>query len=140
MWNGEAIWLFGWLLLWAAADIWKRSVSLGPILLTILLGVVWRLCRGALLTWGTAGGLAMGGLFCLFARLSAGRFGEGDALVILCLGLYLGLWESLAVVTGALFLSSAAALYLLLVRKQPSRTAIPFLPFLTVSFLLLRVI
>lgn len=82
----------------------------------------------------------MGGLFCLFARLSAGRFGEGDALVILCLGLYLGLWESLAVVTGALFLSSAAALYLLLVRKKPSRTAIPFLPFLTVSFLFLRVI
>ena len=91
-------------------------------------------------TWETAGGLAAGSLFWLFSRLSDGQLGEGDALVIVCLGLYLGLWKSLTVVLAALFLSSGVALYLFLFRRKPSRTAMPFLPFLAAGFLILRIL
>lgn len=140
MWNRQTVWLFAWLTVWAAVDIRRRSVSLHQILFVMILGVFWQLWKEAFFTWTTAGGLAVGGLFWLFARLSAGRLGEGDALVMVCLGLYLGLWKSLAVVLAALFLASGAALYLLLIRKKPSRTAMPFLPFLAAGFLIVGII
>lgn len=139
MWDSQAVWLLGWLAIWALEDIRKRSVSLKQILLVLILGVFWQLWREEFLTWVTVGGLVSGGLFWIFARLSAG-LGEGDALIIVCLGLYMGMWESLAVVLAALFLSSAAALYLLLAKKKPSRTAIPFLPYLAAGFLLFRML
>lgn len=130
------MWLLSWMLVWAGSDIRHRAVRLEPVVLVLICGLVWQAVNGRLFVWDTAGGILMGAAAWAFSCLTEGRLGKGDALVILCLGLYMGLAVSLAVLMLSLVLSSAAALYLLAIRKKPAGTAIPFIPFLTGGFII----
>ena len=127
------IWLLFWLFSWAAADIQRREIRGGPAATVLAAGVLWQLLKGRLLTWSIAGAALIGGVFWAFSCLSGERMGRGDALVILCVCLYLGFGDGLAVLMLAFLLSSGSALYLLLVRKKPARYSIPFIPFLAAA-------
>lgn len=129
----KTAWFLAWMLVWAAEDIRKRQICFRPALFALLSGIVWQLAGGALFTWDVLGGILGGGFFWIFSCLSGERMGKGDALAILCMGLYMGMRVGLAALMLAFFLSSGAALYLLLVKKKTSRYAMPFLPFLAAA-------
>lgn len=133
--NWQTGWLLGWLAVWSAADIRKREISCAQLFFVLGIGVIWQGVLGQLIGWDTAGGLIVGGLAWGFGCLSSGRFGKGDGLVILCLGLYLGAGITLSVLLLSLLLSSVAAGYLLIFKKKPRQFAIPFVPFLMAGFL-----
>ncbi|MCI8401812.1 MAG: hypothetical protein HFI38_06935 [Lachnospiraceae bacterium] len=130
-WDWQTGFVFLCLLLWSVEDMRSQRILLGPVLAVIAGGIAGRIGSGSLLMWDTLAGAAAGILFWGFSCLTGERMGKGDALVILCLGLYLGFRVTLAVLLFALLLSSCAALYLLLVKKKAAQTAIPFIPFLT---------
>lgn len=133
-WNGQTVWLLLWLGVWTISDFRRRSICLWQVLLVLAGGFLWQLPGGRLWTWDTAGGLMLGGLSWVFGRITAGQFGTGDALVILCLGLYVGFSGCLAVLFLALLLASLAALVLLLLKKSTLQSEIPFIPFLAAGF------
>ena len=141
-WNWRTGWLLGWLMVWTASDIRRREICCWQVLVVLISGTVWQAGTHRLFIWDTAGGLLAGCAVWGFSCLSDGRFGRGDALVFLCLGLYLGLGVSLSVLTISLLLSSVSAAYLIVVKRKPRHWTIPFIPFLlagyVVSFLIIR--
>lgn len=139
-WNVQLAWLSLWLTVWTISDIKRRAVRLWQTLLVLGVGILWQWTAGQLITWNVAGGMLIGGLAWGFSCLSAERLGKGDALVLLCMGVYLGFAALLAVLMQALLLASAVAVYLLLIRKKTAQSAIPFVPFLAVGFMFFMLI
>ena len=134
--NGKMIWLLAWLLLWAAWDLRYRVICLWQGLLVLATGVVWQWWQGQLFTGTTGGGILLGMAAWGFSLLSKEQLGKGDAMVILCLGLYLGFSWSLSVLLWGLLAASAVSLWLICFKKRSSRETIPFIPFLTVGYVL----
>lgn len=132
--KGKILVLTVWLGIWTVSDIRRRGIARWQVLLVILIGVFWQLLAKKLFSWNVAGGLFLGGLALGFCKASGERFGRGDAMVILCLGLYSGFTISLTIVMLALLSASAVSLYLLLIKRKSRQTAIPFIPFLAAGF------
>lgn len=71
------------------------------------------------------------GIFLLiFGRISGWAVGSADGMVVLILGIYLGFWQVLSVLSGAFIMAVPAAFFLLAVRKKDRKYEIPFIPFL----------
>ena len=130
---GKEIWFLTWVAVWAAVDLRKREIGALSLWLVLLGGAIWQLATEQLFRWDTAGGILIGGIFWMFSCLSGERMGKGDALVILCIGLYLGLRAVLAVLLISFLFSSVWACYLLLIKRNTRRYAMPFVPFLAAA-------
>lgn len=81
-----------------------------------------------------AAGVVPGLIFLLVSKLTGEAFGYGDSILILFLGGFLGLWESLRLLTGAFFLAALFAVAGLWIRRFSRKTAFPFVPFLTLAY------
>ena len=77
----------------------------------------------------------VGLLLLLISKCTKEAIGYGDSLMILLLGMYLGGMRVLLVLFWASFLAGICSLFLLLGRKRKKKEALPFLPFLAVSYL-----
>ena len=135
------IWLFVWLIWWAVKDLRRREIAAGPVYLVLTVGIgltlihSWQRQDISVCTEAAVGSILGLGLW-VCSYLSKEKIGRGDALVILCLGIYLGLPVSFAVLMMALTLASIASCYLLVIRKKPARYTIPFLPYLLLSYVM----
>ncbi len=92
----------------------------------------------SLLEWGLS--LLPGIIFIGFGWLSKWQIGIGDGIIILIMGLWLGIRETVAVLLMGMFLCSIVCGGLLLVRKAGRKTKVPFVPFLWVAYLIGRVL
>lgn len=81
--------------------------------------------------WGTVPGILL-----LAIGLLTGKAGYGDGIVLLLLGMLLGSGKGMLLFGISLFLISVCSLILLTLRKAGKGSRIPYLPFLTVSWLL----
>lgn len=72
--------------------------------------------------------------------VTGGSIGKGDALVLAATGIFMGVISSIILFICSLVFVAAAALLLLLLKKGNIRTKIPYVPFLTVSFIFLTCI
>ena len=70
-----------------------------------------------------------------FSLVSRGGLGFGDALVISSLGLYLNVWELLAVIGIGLLSASGYSILLIFTRKAGRKTELPFIPFLFLGYM-----
>ena len=101
--------------------------------------------------WILGGGIAVGLCFLGISRLTGEGIGYGDSIMILLLGIYLGIWKLLIVLSGAFFLLALAAVVLLSyysirgkgmaqgtvgMKKISRKYALPFYPFLTCGYIL----
>lgn len=136
----KEIWLVLWMLLWTWWDLQYRVICRWQGLLVVAAGVLWQGIDGQLFTASVLGGLALGAFAWGFSWVSEDRFGRGDAMVILCLGLYLGFGSSLSVMMWGLLIASVLSLYLLWVRKRTKDQSIPFIPCLMAGYLMQSVI
>ncbi len=63
-----------------------------------------------------------------------GGIGEGDSLLLIVAGIYLGASYTIEILLYAVFLSSIYALFLYTVKKKKQRYEMAFVPFLFISF------
>lgn len=134
MWTWNVICVTGWLLVSSIMDIRTRRVP------------IWMLGLGGALTvaavllrqnrYGDILSGMMPGVFLLLIAFATGKAGYGDGIALSCLGAVLGGEKSLLLFGISLFGVSVCSLVLLALRKVGRDTGIPFLPFLTVAWIL----
>ena len=118
------------LLIQCGTDLRRRRVYTLPSMLFLAGGSAWHLLMKDLSPVLLAGGIGLGGLLALAARLTGECIGYGDCLVIAALGAVLGapvLWEVFCM--GMVFAALASVL-LLLSGRATRKTRLPFVPFL----------
>lgn len=77
----------------------------------------------------------MPGIFLLLITgITKGKMGAGDGIVFLILGLMIGYFPALMVMTAALFLSGIYGGYLMLVKKASRTLTIPWMPFVLMAY------
>ena len=83
-----------------------------------------------------AAGAAVGVLFIFMSKVTKEGIGYGDSLGIFVMGMYLGVWSLLEVLSGAFFLLAISAAVLLAGKRMSRKCALPFYPFLTIGYAL----
>lgn len=126
-------------MLWnGTLDIWKKKISLIPVILMILIGISIRFLQGELgEPWVWYGFLP--GVGCMFLSfVTKGEIGMGDGWMLLGMGALIE-YELLycSCVFAMLFAAIAAGVLIVIFRKN-RKYSIPFVPFLTVGYLCAR--
>ncbi len=125
------------LLICAIQDIFKKRVLL------------WLICIGAVMTGvclpfidrlsvvDCLGGLAVGLVTLLISKITAGKIGMGDGILLCVTGIGLGFWNNLELFGIALFLAAVLSIFLLIFRIVDRKKSIPFIPFLFTGYLII---
>ena len=77
------------------------------------------------------------GAILLILGLITKMVGYGDGMAIMAMGAYMGVRKCLVMLTIAMFLMAVCSLVLLAAKKVTKNTKLPFLPFLTIGWLML---
>lgn len=115
-------------------DIWFRKIITSVLAAGGLLTVAYAVVQQEKPWYLLAAGGAVGLLFLAAARLTREAVGYGDGCLITILGVYLGLWDLLAVLATAWFFLAVAAGICLVGKKWSRKAALPMTPFLTAGF------
>lgn len=75
------------------------------------------------------------GIFFWLVAAATGQMGYGDGLVVAVVGLWCGLWKCLFAVGISFFLMALFAAGMLILHRANRRTRVPYVPFLTLSYL-----
>lgn len=131
--------LAGLLGICAFYDIRNHLVPVGLIFLGGIIGLVLYVLQyvddrttfgiGSLL-----GGMAFGGIFCLLSKITKEKIGIGDGVLLVTSGIFLGFYQNMCMTLYAFFLVAFYSAILLLVKKVNSKTELPFVPFLFLTF------
>ena len=126
-----------WLLAVSIMDIHSRRV---PVWLLLLGGLPVLLAGG----YGEGGGVnmvlgALPGISLLATAFATKKAGYGDGIVLMCLGMMLGSGKSMLLFGASLFMISVCSMVLLALKKAGRNTGIPYLPFLSAAWLVLRI-
>lgn len=126
----------GFLASGAVMDIQYRSVPGWMLLIQGILVLVYRIffAEGSVFLWAAGG--VVGIVFLLVSRWTREGLGYADSITILLLGVFLGVWELLAVLGTAFLLSGLAAMVCLVVSHWSKKKTMPFLPFLAAAYLI----
>lgn len=81
-------------------------------------------------------GLLPGGIGLLLSYVTRGRFGAGDAVILLALGIGFGLYKTMLLWITALGIAALLAILLLALKKAERKTELPFVPCLFLSYAL----
>lgn len=130
---GNSVLLF-FLIAAAAVDIQKKIIP-NKLILTGSAAGVLMLPVNDRVTWLSAllAVLLIGGMLWIVAVISKGGFGLGDVKLLGCIGLFLGLEQTLSALVLSLLLSAAWGLVLITVKRSNKNKQIPFAPFVLVG-------
>ncbi len=117
-------------------DLRSMKIYMPPLYTALTLGMIWAIFGDSELFLYRLAGLLSGGLLLLLAFLSREAIGLGDAALFLVLGIWLGLWESLLLLTASLVLAALAGIFLW-IRKKSMKQAFPFVPFVLIAYVLM---
>ncbi len=87
-----------------------------------------------------AGGAAFGAVLLLFSYFSKEAFGFADGIVVFVCGVVLGLYDTVLLCFFATLYSGGYSAVLLLMKKAGRKSRIPFLPFLLLGYLTMRIL
>lgn len=79
------------------------------------------------------GGVAIGACMLPLSKLSNDAIGQGDAMLFMVSGIFLGFFDNFKLLLISSILASVYASILLLIRKQSRKTSFPFVPFVLIS-------
>lgn len=117
---------------------WKR-IRIGVVLLAaILLCICIPFCP-ILSVIDRIFGLSVGLGVVLISKATGGKIGIGDGLVLSVTGMGLGFWGNMELFALGLSLAAVFSIGLIALRKANRKKAIPFMPFLLISYLLLSI-
>ena len=136
MWAVSEIICLGSLAGLSISDLYYRKVP-GEILAMGAVGALtYQICLRQENIWVLGGGAAIGLLFLFVSRITREKLGYGDSLAILILGVYLGIWNLLWVLSGAFAFLLGGSIIALGRKKMSRKYALPFFPFLMVGYVL----
>lgn len=118
-------------------DIKKREIPILLLTAGSVLSIVSFLCSGWDNWYLHLTGVGAGGLFLLVSKVTKEAIGYGDGWLICIMGMFLGIWELLKILTAAWILLSVAAMVCLVKKKWSRKAALPMAPFLTAGYVLL---
>lgn len=85
------------------------------------------------------GGAMVGVILLLFAHFSKEAIGYADGVIILACGVAFGLYETVTAIFFAAVFAGCFSGVLLVIRKVGGKSRIPFLPFLLLGYVTMRV-
>lgn len=113
----------------------KREI---PILLLVVMSAVTAITvfvsDGVNLALRIVGGL-MGFVFLFISKCTKEAIGYADSWIILLLGVQLGFRRAIQLLFGASLLAAIFSLFLIFICRWKRRATLPFIPFLTISYL-----
>ena len=127
-------------LLWLAVQD-KRHLGVTPcelLVTSVILLVAGQF--GDVSRQSALGGVMIGAVLMMFSYFSKEAIGIADAVVILVCGVAFGLLETVAFTFLATLYAGVSSGVLLLVKKVGKKSRIPFLPFLFLGYITMRVI
>lgn len=127
-------------LLWLALQD-KKHLGITRPGLVIASGIL--LMAGCLQTVGwqsRVGGFVVGSLLLLFGYFSKEAIGIADGVIISACGVAFGIYETAALCFFAALYAAAFSLALLLLKKVGKKSRIPFLPFLLLGYVTMRLL
>ena len=116
-------------------DLKTRRLPVWLMIMGSVTAVIFRISHwedGALL-W--LGGMLTGMFFIAVSWRTGEQVGYGDSWMILILGLYLGLWDVLWLLSIAFTCSGIVAVILLIKGKWSKKVSFPFIPFLMLGYM-----
>ncbi len=135
----KCIILFLFLGICSYTDIRKRTVYISCLTLFFLPGLIFCVTSGKEGIVRGLLGMAAGTFLLLVSFATGGAFGEGDALVLMVTGVFLGAVKNTELLCLSLFLSSVTSAGALILKKWGRDTEIPFLPFIFAAHILMTV-
>ena len=117
-------------------DLRRMKIYMPPLYAALAMGILWAIFGDSALFLYRLAGLLSGVLLLLLVFFSQEAIGLGDAVLFLALGIWLGLWESLLLLTASLVLAALAGIFLW-IRKKSMKQAFPFVPFVLIAYVLM---
>ena len=132
-----ADWMVFALLAICSVSDWKKKTI--PIIFLIMLSVVVAvfaiLCHDGVSMRLRVSGAFIGLLFLLISKCTKEAIGYGDSWLILLLGIHMGSLRAVSVLFVASMLAGVASLFFLWKRGWKKHATLPFVPFLSISYL-----
>ena len=119
----------------SVSDARKKTMPAALLIIFSIAVVGFALFDNAVSTRFRVGGFFMGILFLLISKCSKEAIGYGDSWLILLLGIYLGYLRVLGVLFGASVLAGVVSVFFLWKRGWKKKATLPFVPFLSISYL-----
>ena len=135
MWTIDKVICLLFLIIVAVRDIQMRKISIYALITGGILSVLYQVIEGKMDILLILGGVLTGGMFLLISKVTGEGVGYGDSFLILVLGIYLGFYQLLIVLSAAFFLLLCVSLPVLWFKKMSGKCTVPFLPFLTGGYL-----
>lgn len=114
-------------------SLWKIVVFAAVILLAVFHTNMQMTDVEKISCYSAAAGSFPGIMLWIIGKAAKGSVGEADSLIILGLGIYMGFWMVMSILTTALLLVFLASALLLIAGKKSKNYEIPFVPFLFVG-------
>lgn len=132
-------WICAVLLLYPlAADIKIRKFYIEPIILGGLLFGIIGIVMEKISLLSALTGMIPGMILFFISKWTKGEIGEGDAVVIGVLGIFLGWYRSMVLFCLACFLGAGYGIWLMMIKKGGRKTTFPFVPFLFAALMILK--
>lgn len=109
--------------------IWMLGAGVGG---AVIYQIVWSELPVVLSVAGGATGI----VFLLCSKVTREALGFGDGILILALGIYLGFWKVISLLTIAFTLAAGFAMVVLVFKKFHRKAIFPFVPFLCTGYFL----
>lgn len=116
-------------------DIKSKSISLLLVIISCVCLILIMPFNNVITIKSAILGTLVGFFIILVSKLTKGQIGIGDGIILLATGLGLGVWDNIALLLFALFLSAICCFILLALRLVNLKMKIPFIPFLFISYI-----
>lgn len=133
----EAVGLICLLGLCSFDDIKSKQVRTIEICIFGIIGVLLHLINHTHTLMSTIGGMLIGAGFYLICIITKEKIGKGDALIIMVIGIYLGMLNTIKLIWISSVMAGFAGVYLLATKKQHLNYEMPFVPFMMVGYLMM---
>lgn len=123
------------LLVCSVHDMKKKTIPLYLLLILSVMVVSFAfICRDVSVSARVAGAV-LGLFFLLVSKFTKEAIGYGDSWMILLLGVYLGYLRTMNVLFGASLLAGGMSVFYLWRHRWKKNSTLPFIPFVTCSYL-----
>lgn len=119
----------------AVMDLRYRRISSSMLVTGSILAAGYSLLFDRSHIWLSFGGLMIGLMFVAVSKVTGEKLGYGDSWLLCILGIYLGTWNLLELLTVAWMAAALTAAAVLVLRKCRRGTVLPMVPFIAAGYL-----
>jgi leader peptidase (prepilin peptidase)/N-methyltransferase len=130
---------FAGLTVLSAEDLIRKEISLFPVGIMAAVGAICSVLAGEWTGFSVILQFLPGVLVLIFAKISREYIGYGDGWVLLSLGCFLSVDDIISLCMVSLTCAGLVAPFMLIVMHSGRRTQIPFVPFLLIGYVAIRI-